>query len=72
MFLHGISLSEYADIITTIKSNLDIYWHADDNGFLPQHLCLHGIAKMLHENANARVQDIGSPRIHLTQQFNLD
>jgi hypothetical protein len=49
MFLHGISLLEYADIITMIKSNLDMYRHADENCFLPQHLCLNRIVKMLHE-----------------------
>ncbi len=72
MFLRGISPSEYAGIITMIKSNLDMYQHAEDDGFLPRHLCLNGIAKMLHKNAKAWVQDIGSPRIHLTRQFDLD
>ncbi len=69
MFLRGITSSEYADVITTLKSNIDMYRHADDNGFLPQHLRLNGIATMLHDNAKARVHDIGTPRLHMTRGY---
>jgi hypothetical protein len=72
MFLRGIALSAYADIITMLKSNIDMYRHADDDGFLPQHLCLNGIATMLSANAKAHVHDIGTPQLHMTRGFALD
>jgi hypothetical protein len=64
MFLRAITSSKYADVITTIQSHVDVFRHEDDNGFLPTHLRLHGIANMLHQNAKARVRDVGQPRIH--------
>jgi hypothetical protein len=64
MFLRAITSSEYADVITTVQLHVDVFWHKDDDGFLPTHLCLRGIATMLHLNARARVQDVGHPRIH--------
>jgi hypothetical protein len=64
MFLRAITSSKYADVITTVQSHVDVFWHKDNNGFLPTQLCLHGIANMLHQNAKARVRDVGQPRIH--------
>jgi hypothetical protein len=64
MFLCAITSSKYADVITTVQSHVDVFWHEDDNGFLPIHLRLHGIANMLHQNAKARVRDVGQPWIH--------
>jgi hypothetical protein len=40
-----------------------------NKGFLPQHLCLNGIATMLHDNTKAHVHDIGTPRLHMTRGF---
>jgi hypothetical protein len=64
MFLWAIVSSEYADVITTMQSHVDVFRHEDDDGFLPTHLRLRGIANMLHQNAKARVRDVGLPRIH--------
>jgi hypothetical protein len=64
MFLWAITSSEYADMITTVQSHVDVFWHEDDDGFLPTHLRLRGIANMLHLNAKARVRDVGLPRIN--------
>ncbi len=64
MFLCAITSSEYADVITTVQLHVDVFRHEDDDGFLPTHLCLRGIATMLHLNARARVRDVGHPRIH--------
>jgi hypothetical protein len=61
MFLCVITSSEYADVITTIQSHVDVFRHEDNDGFLPTHLCLHGIAKMLHQNANAWVRNVSLP-----------
>jgi hypothetical protein len=61
MFLRGIASLDYANIITMLKSNIDMYWHADNDGFLPRHLRLNGIATTLHANTKAHVHDIGTP-----------
>jgi hypothetical protein len=36
MFLKAVASSEYADIVTTLWSNVDSYRHPDDEYFLPQ------------------------------------
>jgi hypothetical protein len=72
MFLCGIASLDYADIITMLKSNIDMYWHADNDGFLPQDLHLNGIVTMLHANTKDHVHDIGTPRLHMTRGFTLD
>ncbi len=64
MFLRAIVSSEYADVITTVQSHVDVFRHEDEDGFLPIHLRLRGIANMLHQNAKAWVRDVGLPRIH--------
>jgi hypothetical protein len=53
MFLRAITSSEYADVITTVQLHVDVFRHEDDDGFLPTHLRLRGIATMLHQNAKA-------------------
>ncbi len=55
-----------------LKSKIDMYWHANNDSFLPQHLRLNKIATMLHANAKARVHDIIAPRLHMTRGFALD
>jgi hypothetical protein len=64
MFLCAITSAKYADVITSVQSHVDVFWHEDDDGFLPTHLRLCSIAKMLHQNAKARVRDVGLPWIH--------
>jgi hypothetical protein len=64
MFQHAITSSEYADVITTVQSHVNVFRHKDNNGFLPTHLRLCDIANMLHQNVKARVRDIGQPWIH--------
>jgi hypothetical protein len=36
MFLKAVASSKYADIVTTLRSNVDSYCHPDDKYFLPQ------------------------------------
>ena len=64
MFLKVIASSEYADIVSTMQSNVDSYRHEDDEYFLPQHFCVTSIAMSIHNNAKARVRDIGQRRIN--------
>jgi hypothetical protein len=55
IFLRAIAPSEYADVVTTIQTTVDAYRHPEDDGLLPEHLRLDGIAMMIHTNAKHRV-----------------
>jgi hypothetical protein len=59
IFLRNIQLSEYADVVTTLQSQVNAYLAADDEGYLPANLCINGIATAIHMNASARVRDVG-------------
>ena len=51
---------DYVDIVTLLQAQLDSH----DNGRIPHHLRLSGLATMIHKNAKARVRDFAAPRIH--------
>ena len=59
LFLKAVASSEYADIVTTLQSNVNSYRHLDDEYFLPQHFRVTNIAMLVHNNAKARVRDLG-------------
>jgi len=59
IFLRNIQLSEYADVVTTLQSQVNAYLTDDDEGYLPENLCINGIATAIHMNASARVRDVG-------------
>jgi hypothetical protein len=65
MFLRNIQPSEFADVVTTLQSQVNAYLSDDDDGFLPANLCINGIATAIYMNASARVRDVGmaSPRV---------
>ncbi len=63
MFLRAVQFSEYADTVTTLQSHVNSFWQEYDNGYLPPHLCLHGLATSIHQNAQAWLRDITSPRV---------
>ncbi len=62
IFLRAIQHTDYADTVTTLQAQVNTYCKFDD-GYLPSHLCLHGLATRIHQNAMARLRDIASPRI---------
>ncbi len=63
MFLHAVQFSEYADAVTTLQSHVNLFWQEFDDVYLPPHLRLHGLATSIHQNAQARLRDIISPRV---------
>jgi hypothetical protein len=65
MFLRNIIPSEYADVVTTLQSQVNAYLADDDDGHLPANLCINGIATAIYMNASACVRDVGlaSPRV---------
>jgi hypothetical protein len=64
IFLRAISQTDYADIVTLLQAHLDSHRDAADDGHVPHHLWLSGLATMIHNNAKARVKDFAAPRIH--------
>ena len=72
IFLRAISISDYANIVTLLQTQVDMYRDPDDNGYLPQHLRLNGIATLIHNNAKARVPDIATPRVCRTDGSTFD
>jgi hypothetical protein len=63
IFLCAIQYSDYTDTVTTLQSHVNSYCKDYDTGFLSPHLQLHGLAKSIHLNAQARLQDVISPQI---------
>jgi hypothetical protein len=65
IFLRAIADSEYADIVTLLQAQVNSFRHIDgDDGYLPHHLRLSGIATLINTNAKARVRDFASPRVN--------
>ena len=65
IFLCAVTPSEYADVITNLQTSADAYRHPDNDGILPDHLQLDGIATLIHNNAKHRVRDLHSPWVRL-------
>ena len=65
IFLRNIQFLEYADVITTLQSQVNAYLSDDNDGYLPANLCINGIATAIYMNALARARDVGlaSPRV---------
>ena len=59
--LRAIADSKYADIVTLLQAQVDSFRSTDgDDGYLPHHLRLSGIATLINTNAKARVRDFAS------------
>ncbi len=50
IFLRAIVPSEYADVVTTLQTSVDAYCHPDNDGILPDHLRINGIASLIHNS----------------------
>jgi hypothetical protein len=50
--------------VTLLQSQVDSFCNPDDDGFLPHHLWLNGIATMINKNATACIRDFATPPIH--------
>ncbi len=49
-------------MVMTLQSHVNSY-HDLDEDYLPPHLRLHGLANSIHQNAQARMRDIVTPRV---------
>ena len=62
IFLRAIQFTEFADTVTTLQSHVNSFREEFEDGYLPPHLRLHGLATSIHQNSQARLRDIASPR----------
>jgi hypothetical protein len=72
IFLHAIPTSDYTDIVTLLQTQVDMYRNPDDEGYLPQHLWLNGIATAINNNYKTRVWDVATPRVRRTDGATFD
>ncbi len=63
MFLRAVQLTEFADTVTTLLLHVNSFRQEFDDGYLPPHLRLHGLATSIHQTTQARLRDVISPRI---------
>ncbi len=57
-FLNAVLNPAYTYVITTLLTCINNYYAADDEGYLPIHLCVMGLASQLHKNACARASAV--------------
>ena len=53
-FLNALGEPAYANMVTTLLTCIMNYPSEWDNGYLPTHLCVMGLANQLHTNARSR------------------
>jgi hypothetical protein len=63
MFLREIQFTEFSNTVTTFLSHFNSFRTEYDDGYLPQHLRLHGLATSIHQTTQGRLRDIISPRV---------
>jgi hypothetical protein len=64
IFLRAIADSKYADIATLLQAQVSSFRNTNDDGYLPHHLRLSGIATIINTNAKARIRDFATPRVN--------
>ncbi len=72
IFLRAISTSDYANIVTRLQMQVDMYRNPDNDGHLPQHLWLTGIATAIHNNHKAHIRNVATPRVRRTDGATFD
>jgi hypothetical protein len=63
IFLRAIQFSDFANTVTTLQSHVNSFREQYDDGYLPPHLRIHGLATSINQNTQARMRDIISPRV---------
>ncbi len=57
-FLHSVENTEYVDVVTILQTHVETYIDQYDDGYLPPHLCLVGLAQWLDKHQQSRVCDV--------------
>jgi len=64
-FLNAIAEPAYADTVTTLLTCITNYPTDMDDGYLPTHLCVMGLASQINNNARSRAVTV-IPKVHRT------
>jgi hypothetical protein len=56
-FLWAVEHTVYVDVVTTLQMHVETFQDFED-GYLPPHLCLMGLAQRINKNRQSCVQDI--------------
>jgi hypothetical protein len=72
IFLRAISTLDYADIMTLLQTQVYMYCDPDNDGYLPQHLWLTGIATAIHNNHKAHIRDVATLHVCRTDGATFD
>jgi hypothetical protein len=62
IFLRAIQFSDFADTVTTLQSHVNSFREQYDDGYLPPHLRIHGLATSINQNTQARMREVISPQ----------
>jgi hypothetical protein len=65
-FLQAITKPAYTDGMTSLLTCMSNYYAAEDDGYLPSHLCIMGLTTQIHKTATTRVAST-IPLAHRTQ-----
>ncbi len=68
-FLWAIQHTDYVDVVTILQTHVETYMDSMseyDNGYLPSHLCLVGLAQRIDKNWQSRICDV-LPRMRRMQ-----
>jgi hypothetical protein len=65
IFLQAIQSSEFADTATVLQTQINLLSFEYDDGFLPPHIRLHGLATSIYQNTQACLTGITRPRTHM-------
>jgi hypothetical protein len=65
IFFWVIQSSEFSDTATVLQSQINSFLFEYDDGFLPPHLCLHGLATSIHQNTQACLTGIACPHTNM-------
>jgi hypothetical protein len=63
IFIRAIQFSNFADTVTTLQSHVNLFREQYDDGYLPPHLRIHGLATSINQNTQAHMHDVISPRV---------
>ena len=57
-FLRAIQHTEYVDVVTLLQTSVETFWEQFDDGYLPTHLCLMGLAQRIDRNRRSHVREV--------------
>jgi len=65
-FLRTLQHTEYVDVVLLLQTSVETYLDPYDDGYLPTHLCLMGLALRLEKNRRSHIREV-LPRVRRIQ-----